>query len=223
VANMCRWLLVSRSGYYKWRCREPCQQAVRREHVGQAVIVAFNQFKKRYGAPRGTVELNESGVHCSLNHIMQLMAETGLKARNGKNYRYFPSPNIFNHLSGNLLQRDFTASKPNEKRVSDITCVRVKGGHVYLAVILDLFSRQIIGWAMDTNMATDLIIEAFQIAVAKRQVRPGLILYSDRGVQYRSGEYQRQLLDEGIQPSMSRKGITVYRQAIVHNLCVTYP
>lgn len=206
MAIMCRWLLVSRSGYYKWRCREPSQQAVRREHVRQAVIIAFDQFKKRYGAPRVTVELNESGIHCSLNHIAQLMAETGLKARNGKSYKYFPSPNMFNHVSGNLLQRDFTARKPNEKWVSDITYVRVKGGHVYLAVILDLFSRQIIGWAMDTSMTTDLIIEAFQMAVAKRQVQPGLILHSDRGVQYRSGEYQRQLLDEGIQPSISRKG-----------------
>ena len=180
---MCRWLSVSRSGYYKWRGREPSQRDVRREHVRQAVVVAFNQYKKRYGAPRVTVELNESGIACSLNHIAQLMAQNGLKARNGKNYKYFPSPNKFNHVSDNLLRRNFTAGKPNEKWVSDITYIRIKGGHVYLAVIMDLFSRQIIGWAMDRTMTTDLIIEAFQMAVSKRQVQPGLILHSDRGVQ----------------------------------------
>ena len=206
VVNMCRWLSVSRSGYYKWRGRKPSQQTIRRAHVRQAVVVAFNQYKKRYGAPRVAVELNESGIACSVNHIAQLMAESGLKARNGKDYKYFPSPNMFNHVSNNLLQRNFTASRPNEKWVSDITYIRVKGGHVYLAVIMDLFARQIIGWAMDTSMTTALIIEAFEMAVAKRDVRPGLILHSDRGVQYRSGEYQRELLDKGIQPSMSRKG-----------------
>ena len=203
---MCRWLSVSRSGYYKWRQRAPSQQAVRRETVRQATVVTFNQYKKRYGAPRVTVELNESGIACSLNHIAKLMAESGLKAKNGKHYKYVPSANLFNHVAGNLLARNFSASKPNEKWVSDITYIKVKRGHVYLAVIMDLFSRQIIGWAMDMTMTTELIIEAFQLAVAKRHVQPGLILHSDRGVQYRSGEYQRKLLDEDIQPSMSRKG-----------------
>ena len=169
-------------------------------------MVAFDQYKQRYGAPRVAVELNESGITCSVNHIAQLMAESGLKARNGKNYKYFPSPNKHNHVSDNLLRRDFTANKPNQKWVSDITYIRVKGGHVYLAVIMDLFSRQIIGWAMDRTMNTELIIEAFQMAVGKRKVQPGLILHSDRGVQYRSGEYQRALLDNGIQASMSRSG-----------------
>lgn len=203
---MCRWLSVSRSGYYKWRSRTPSQQALQREHVRQAVVVAFNQYKKRYGAPRVAVELNESGIPCSVNHIAKLMAQSGLKARNGKNYKYFPSPNQFNHVSEDLLRRNFTVDKPNEKWVSDITYIKVKKGHVYLAVIMDLFSRQIIGWAMDATMTTDLILEAFEMAVTKRQVKPGLILHSDRGVQYRSNEYQRCLLDEDIKSSMSRKG-----------------
>ena len=134
------------------------------------------------------------------------MAESGLKAHNGKNYKYCPSPNKRNHVSDNLLRRDFSANKPNQKWGSDITYIRVKGGHVYLAVIMDLFSRPIIGWAIDRTMATELIIEAFEMAVGKHQVQPGLILHSDRGVQYRSGEYQRALLDHGVQASMSRSG-----------------
>lgn len=202
---MSDWLEVSRSGFYKWRKRKPSQQSIRREYVREAAVVAFKQSKKRYGSPRVTVELNESGIACSENHIAKLMEESGLKAKNGKNYKYFPSSNMFNHVSADLLRRGFTASKPNEKWVSDITYIKVRKGHVYLAVILDLFSRKIIGWAMDVHMTTDLILEAFEMAVSKRKVEPGLILHSDRGVQYRSGEYQRKLLDHKIKPSMSRK------------------
>lgn len=134
------------------------------------------------------------------------MSKQGLRARNGKGYKYFPDVMARNHVSDNLLQRNFTASKPNEKWVSDITYIKVEKGFVYLAVIMDLFSRKIIGWALDTTMTNQLIIDAFNMAVSSRQVEPGLVLHSDRGVQYRSGEYQRLLLSEGIRPSMSRKG-----------------
>ncbi len=203
---MCHWLNVSRSGYYKWRHRKPSPQAERREQVREAVVVTFHQFKQRYGAPRLTVELNESGVPCSVNHVAQLMSEGDLKARNGKQFRYFPSVQAINHVSANLLRRDFTASRPNEKWVSDITYLKIERGYVYLAVIMDLFSRKIIGWALDTTMTNALIIEAFNMARGNRKVSPGLILHSDRGVQYRSGEYQHHLIREGIRPSMSRKG-----------------
>ena len=206
IKFMCYWLAVSRSGYYRWRNRKPSKQQQRRKLVQKAVVIAFDQAKERYGSPRVCAELNASGISCSLNHVAQLMSESGLRARNGKAYKYFPSPNKMNQVSDNLLQRNFKASKPNEKWVSDITYIKVKGGNVYLAVIMDLFSRQVIGWAMDETMPTELITEAFNMAVAKRHVTPGLILHSDRGVQYRSGEYQRLLLDKGVKPSMSRKG-----------------
>jgi transposase InsO family protein len=206
IKSMCFWLAVSRSGYYRWRSRKPSVQHERRERVQKAVVHTFHQYKKRYGSPRVTVELNESGIPCSLNHVATLMSESGLRARNGKAYKYFPSPNKMNLVNDNLLQRDFKASKPNEKWVSDITYIRVKGGNVYLAVIMDLYSRKIIGWALDESMPTELIAEAFNMAVATRKVKPGLVLHSDRGVQYRSGEYQRLLLDKGVRSSMSRKG-----------------
>ena len=203
---MCRWLDVSRSGYYKWRGREPSSRAQQRELVKQAAVVTFEQFKHRYGAPRLAVELNEAGIACSVNHIAQLLAECGLQARNGKNYKYFPSVQAINHVSDNVLARQFTATKPNEKWVSDITYIKIERGFVYLAVVMDLFSRRIIGWALDNHMTTELIIGAFNMAVASRDIKPGLILHSDRGVQYRSGEYQHLLNCEGIRPSMSRKG-----------------
>ena len=206
VDKMCRWLGVSRSGYYKWRSRVPSAQERRRASIRDAVILTFDRFKKRYGAPRIAVELRESGVACSRNHVARLMAESGLKARNGKCFRFFPAPNAINHVSDNLLGRDFTALEPNEKWVSDITYIKLDRGFAYLAVVMDLFSRQIIGWALDATMTSELVCQAFNMAMAKRQAKPGLILHSDRGVQYRSSDYQGLLYDHGIRPSMSRKG-----------------
>jgi transposase-like protein len=206
IHKMCAWLNVSRSGYYKWHNREPSDQALQRELVRQTVQQTFERFKQRYETPRITVELNEAGIPCSLNHVASLMAESGLKARNRKNYKYFPSPNAIHHVSDNVLGRDFSTTAPDEKWVSDITYIKLERGFVYLAVIMDLFSRQIIGWSLDTSMTTDLIIEAFEMAKARRNVSPGRILHSDRGVQYRSSEYQGRLYDHDIRPSMSRKG-----------------
>ncbi|HET8706746.1 MAG TPA: IS3 family transposase, partial [Pseudomonadales bacterium] len=197
---------MSPAGFYKWRHREPSEQAVRRAHVSKAVALTFHRFQKRYRAPRIAVELKDACVACSVNHVAQLMAAAGLKARNCKNFKFFPSGNAINHVSDNKLGRNFSASVPNEKWVSDITYIKLERGFVYLAVIMDLFSRQIIGWALDSTMTVDLVAKAFNMAVGRRQVKPGLILHSDRGVQYRSSEYQGLLCDHGITPSMSRKG-----------------
>lgn len=206
ISKMCDWAEVSRSGYYKWRERKPSARECRRLEAERLLIHLFSKFKARYGSPRMTVELNESGFTVSENTVAKLMANQQLKARNGKGYKYFPDVLARNHVSDNLLKRNFQASKPNEKWVSDITYIKVEKGFVYLAVIMDLFSRKIVGWSLDTTMTNQLIIDALEMAVSCRKVEPGLILHSDRGVQYRSGEYQRLLLEEKIQPSMSRKG-----------------
>ncbi|MEP4548157.1 MAG: IS3 family transposase [Saccharospirillum sp.] len=206
VQKMCRWVGVDRSGYYKWRSRSPSARELRGLEAERMLAALFKRFKARYGSPRMTVELNESGFSISENTVAKLMEKQGLKARNGKGYKYFPGILARNHVSDNLLRRNFSASKPNEKWVSDITYIKVEKGFVYLAVIMDLFARKIIGWSLDTTMTNQLIMDAFTMAVASRKVEPGLILHSDRGVQYRSGEYQGLLLNEGIRPSMSRKG-----------------
>lgn len=206
VTKMCLWAHVSRSGYYKWRTREPSDTELRRLEAERLLVNLFARFKSRYGSPRMTVELNEVGVAISENTVAKLMAKQGLMARNGKGYKYVPDVLARNHVSDNLLRRNFQASKPNEKWVSDITYIKVEKGFVYLAVIMDLFSRKIIGWSLDTTMTNRLIMDAFRMAVVSRHVEPGLILHSDRGVQYRSWEYQQLLLDEKIRPSMSRKG-----------------
>lgn len=202
---MCRWLNVSRSGYYAWRHREPSDRAKQREAVRVALIDTFHEYNRIYGSPRLTIELNELGISCSENHIAELMRESGLKARNGKSFRYVPTPESTAGVADNLLARNFSASKPNEKWVSDITYIEIDGGWVYLAVVMDLFSRQIVGWAMDEEMKVDLVLDAFNMAVAKRTVSPGLILHSDRGVQYRAWEYKQALEAKEVKPSMSRK------------------
>ncbi|MCU7855986.1 MAG: IS3 family transposase [Candidatus Thiodiazotropha sp. (ex Lucinoma borealis)] len=206
ITKMCRWLCVSRSGYYRWRTREPSQRAMKREMVRCAVLDVYHQFKKRYGAPRITEELNALGMDCSKNHVAELLQIEGLKARNGKAFKYQPSAYATYNVSPNLLARNFQASQPDEKWVSDISYIDVDGQWMHLAVIMDLYSRQIIGWAVDETMTTELILEAFNMAVTRRQIKPGLILHSDRGVQYRSGEYQEALKQQQIRSSMSRKG-----------------
>ena len=206
ISKMCGWAKVSRSGYYKWRSRKPSAREVRRLEAERLLITLFTRFKSRYGSPRLAVELREAGLPYSENTVAKMMANQQLKARNGKGYKYFPNVLAKNHVSDNLLQRNFTATRPNEKWVSDITYIKVEKGFVYLAVIMDLFSRKIIGWSLDTTMTNQLIIDALEMALALRKVEPGLILHSDRGVQYRSSEYQNLLLNEQIRPSMSRKG-----------------
>jgi len=206
ITKMCKWLKLSRSGYYKWYQRDISPREEHRNLVHGAVIDVYYRFNKRYGAPRITIELNETGIPCSENHVAQLLQNEGLRARNGKNFKYFPTACASSNVASNILARDFTAEKPDEKWVSDITFINVDGDWLHLAVILDLFSRQIIGWAVDETMTTELILEAFNMAVTRRNVTPGLILHSDRGVQYRSNEYQEALLKHNITPSMSRKG-----------------
>jgi len=206
IVKMCRWLQVSRSGFYRWRVREPSCRTLQRVLVTKAVINTFHDYNQRYGAPRIVVELNANNIPCSLNHVAEIMRERGLKGRNGKRFKYQPSPEAMSQVADNLLARDFKADVPNEKWVSDITYIRAGDSWVYLAVIIDLFSRQVVGWAMDEHMKVDLILDAFNMARAKRKVSPGLILHSDRGVQYRSWEYQQALESGGIKPSMSRKG-----------------
>jgi len=203
---MCRVLTISRSSFYAWLKRPVCQRDQRRALVGAAVETAYTQFKKRYGAPRLVVELNERGIPCSLNHVAALLKERGLRARNGKGFRYTPRTEAMTNVNGNLLRRNFEASAPNLKWVSDITYIKVGRTWLYLAAVLDLFSRKIVGWALDNHMRESLILDALNMAASQRTIQPGALIHSDRGVQYRANEYQEALRSHGLRCSMSRKG-----------------
>lgn len=203
---MCRLLEVSRSGFYAYLNRPVSARQYQRELVSQAVEATFIAFKKRYGAPRLTDELNDQGIVCSKNHVARLLSEKGLRARNGKGFRYRARIESKTNVSENLLARKFDAAAPNQKWVSDITYIRVGRTWLFLAVVLDLFSRKVIGWSLDTHMRESLIIEAFDMAVTGRELGNGLLLHSDRGVQYRGHEYQQALRLNDITCSMSRTG-----------------
>lgn len=203
---MCRLLEVSRPGFYAWQKRPVSKSAQRRELVGDAVEAAYIGFKKRYGAPRLKVELNEQGIDCSLNHVAQLLKERGLRARNGKGFKYRARTESKTNVSDNLLNREFEVDEPNRKWVSDITYIKVGRNWLYLAVVMELFSRKVIGWSLKSHMRESLIIEAFNMAASQRDSTGGVLLHSDRGVQYRGHEYQAQLKNSGVQSSMSRKG-----------------
>ena len=203
---MCRLLKVSRSGFYAFLQRPVSSRQQRRQQVSEAVERIFADFKKRYGAPRLTQELNCQGIKCSLNHVALLLKEKGLRARNGKAFRYRARIESKTHVYDNLLARKFEVDAPNRRLVSDITYIRVGRTWLYLAVVLDLFSRKVIGWALDNHMRESLILEAFNMAVSCRDIKDDVLLHSDRGVQYRGNEYQQALKENGIKCSMSRKG-----------------
>lgn len=178
----------------------------RRELIKSEVIRLYHEFKSRYGAIRITKELNETGFSCSLNHVAKLLREAGLKAKNGKGFKYSRSNAGLFNIKPNILSQKFTAERPNEKWVTDITYIYVNYQWVYLAVVMDLFSRAIVGWAFDTQMTDSLISSAFEMAVARRNISDGLLVHSDQGVQYRSNWYQSKLLNNSCQISMSRRG-----------------
>jgi transposase InsO family protein len=171
-----------------------------------AVEAAYHDFKQRYGAPRLTVELNEGGIPCSVNHVARLLKEKGLRARNGKGFKYRPRTEAKTNVSDNLLARCFSARRPDAKWVTDITYIRVGRQWLFLAAVLDLFSRKIVGWALDDHMRESLVLEALDMAVATRSPDRRTVIHSDRGVQYRGNEYQAALSSRGLRCSMSRKG-----------------
>lgn len=177
-------------------------ETVQQPERGSAGVVG----QASLGAPPLTQELNGEGVPCSKNYIAQLLKMLQLRALNGKGFRYVRAVESTTRVSDNLLARRFASDGPDRKLVSDLTYIKVGRAWAYLAVVLDLYSRKVVGWAVDTHMRETLIIEALEAALQHRQPRPGLLLHSDRGVQYRGTDYQALLTDAGIRPSMSRKG-----------------
>ena len=206
VKMMCRAMKVSRSGYYRWLGRGKSRTTLRRERMVAEVMDTYSTFKARYGAPRIADELNELGLHCSVNYVADILKTQGLKARNGKAFNYGSHALTMNNVSDNLLWRDFSSGKPNEKWTTDITYIWVENRWMYLATVMDLFSRSIVGWCFDDHMTERLVTDALTMAFARREINPGLVIHSDRGVQYRSQGYIDLMVSKGCKPSMSRKG-----------------
>lgn len=204
IRLLAKVLKVSPSGYYRWKSRRVSQRNQRRLMVKNAVEEVYLKYKKRYGAPRIVKELNAIGIRCSKNYVAAILRDAGLKARNGRYFKYRPAIEARRNVADNLLKRNFNADRPNQKWTTDITYVWVNGKWLYLAAVMDLYSRAIVGWSVDTHMTDDLVCSALDIAFDNREVSKGLIVHSDRGVQYRSNVYQKMLKDKECQISMSR-------------------
>lgn len=199
-------LLIERSGYYAWLKRRPGPRKIANEGLDKEIKAVFNAHKGRYGAKRMTDELNHHGLKCSKNRVAKRMQALGLRAKAKKKYKMTTDSKHNLPVAPNLLNRDFSALAPNQKWVGDISYVWTEEGWMYLAVVIDLYSRAVIGWSMQTHMTSQLVIDALIMALWRRGFPRGVLFHSDRGSQYCSKVYQTLLKTYGLTCSMSRKG-----------------
>ncbi len=203
---MCQVLGVSKSGYYEWRDRPVSDQSKRKQKLTAQIKRIFIASKKRYGSPKITQVLRNEGVPVSPKTVSRIMKENGLRSKTMKKYKATTNSKHSHPVYPNLLNQDFRADKPGQVWVSDITYIWTREGWLYLATIMDLFSRRIIGWAMSHRMTKELTLTALRRAINQQTPQKGLIHHSDRGSQYAAKEYQALLRKHHITTSMSRKG-----------------
>lgn len=206
LAAMCRVLHVHRSGYYAW-LRSPASLRARDDQRLLGLIKhSWLESGSIYGHRKITKDLRELGETCSKHRVARLMKQEGLRAMVGYGRRPRPLSGPIGAVANNILARAFTAQAPNRSWVTDITYIRTYEGFLYLAVVLDLFSRQVVGWATRPTQHADLVLQALLAAVWRRKPKPGLLLHSDQGSQFTSEDWQRFLKEHGIVCSMSRRG-----------------
>ena len=206
VVFMCSELEISTSGYYAWRGREPSKHATDDEALTKEIVKSHLESRRTYGSPRIHADLKEAGRRTSRKRIIRLMGAQDIAARRKKRFRRTTDSKHAFPIADNLLERDFHVDEPNRVWVTDITYVWTREGWLYLAAIVDLYSRVVVGWAMSSTIDRKLCLDALAMAVAARRPPPGLIHHSDRGSQYASGDYRRALDVNKMLCSMSRKG-----------------
>ncbi len=197
---------VSTSGFYAWRQRPDSRRDVQNAELSRQIKNAFEASFKTYGSPRMHVELVKKGIRCGLNRVARIMRLNGIQARPKKRFVVTTNSEHTSPVHENVLDRQFTAAMPNECWASDITYIWTMEGWLYVAVILDLFNRQVIGWSTGSTIDQSLVIRALRAALLSRRPPQGLLHHSDRGSQYASRAYQAELQNFDIVGSMSRKG-----------------
>jgi transposase InsO family protein len=206
VVAMCRVLKVSRSGFYAWKLR-PDSPRVKQDRRMAVTIATIQQMVRRvYGAPRVHRELKAQGKKVSRKRVARLMRQNGLQSRCRRKFRVTTQSNHSQPVAPDRLERDFTPKVPNQAWVADITYIATREGWMYLAVVLDLYSRMVVGWQLSERLTRQLVVEALQMGLDRRKPSGVLVHHSDRGSQYASGEFRQQLKAHGILASMSRKG-----------------
>jgi putative transposase len=207
VQLMCDILEVSRSGYYDWKDRAPSQRSKRRQELSQAIGQVHQESDRNYGSPKICEELNARGISVSENTVAKLMKTAGIRSKVQRRFVVQTTDSNHSHpVADNLLNRRFDWEKPDQAWCTDITCIHTDEGWLYLAAVMDLCSRKIVGWAMADHMRAELCVDALQMALEQRRPKKGLLHHSDRGVQYACGEYQELLECQGLVCSMSRTG-----------------
>ena len=204
---MCELLEVSRSGFYAWQARPQCVRAERRERLVEQIRLVHEKSRQTYGSPRVHAELIEKEVQVCVNTVAKLMREEGLSVE--KKRRFVPQTTDSNHdhpIAGNHLDRHVEADAPNRKWTCDLTYLWTEEGWLFLAVVIDLYSRKVVGWSMADHLRSELAEDALSMALTRRKPAKDLLHHSDRGVQYACRNYRELLKGHGIVASMSRTG-----------------
>jgi putative transposase len=207
VACMCNILKVSRSGFYASRKRGPSNRTVAREALLEKIREVHLQSRCTYGSPRVVHDLIELGIAACVNTVAKYMQQAGICSKIKRRFRQSTTDSSHGlTVAPNWLERCFEASGPNQKWCCDITYVPTAEGFLYVAAVIDIFSRKIIGWAMDNHLRAELCTDALFMAITRRAPEKSLLHHSDRGVQYACDQYQQLLNEHGIEASMSRRG-----------------
>ena len=203
---MCRLLEVSRSGYYEWLSRPPRTPTDADQEVQDKIQCYFAQGRGTYGTRRIKHLLAQEGLQVSRRRIGRILAQAGLRCKTRRKFKAPTAAGQVQTVAPNQLNREFTVHVPDTVYVGDITYLPTGEGWLYLAVVLDLCSRAVVGWSMADHMRAELVNQALAMAIGKRPPAAGLIMHTDRGSQYGADSYQHLLTQHGMQPSMSRKG-----------------
>ena len=206
IALMCRCLNVSRGGYYQWKQRPPSPRAQSQEAMADEIKRVFDDEKSRVGSPRIAKRLNDEGHRVSRHTVAKIMKIKGWRAKAARKYKATTNSNHNLPVAPNHLAQNFEATAPDQKWVSDITYIWTDEGWLYLAVVLELYSRKVIGWAMAERMTASLVCDALTMALWRRKRPKNVIIHSDRGSQYCSAAYQTLLKQHQLICSMSKKG-----------------
>jgi len=217
---LCKVLDVSTSGYYAWTKREPSAKVKDDERLRVEISAIHRESRGTYGSPRIHAELKARGFDVGRNRIAQLMAGLGLTGQLPRPFRKTTDSNHDHPIAPNLVAREFNPTGPNELWATDITYIWTSAGWMYLAVVLDLYSRRVVGWACAEHMRTELVIDALARALGVRDAGPGLVHHSDRGSQYASSKYRTLLDEREITCSMSARGCC-YDNAVVESFFAT--
>ena len=229
VSTVCRLLRVARSGFYAWESRPESRRVREDRTLLMRIERMHRESREAYGTVKTWRALKARGVACGRNRVARLRHQAGIEARRTRRFRVTTQSRHSYPVATNLLNRAFSVSRPNRVWVGDITFIPTQAGWLYLAILVDLFARRIVGWAMSRYIDRELVTDALSMALAQRRPAPGLVHHTDQGRQYATESYRQRLIAHGISPSMSRKGdcfdnacaesfISTLKNELVHHL-----